>query len=228
MSAGAHGLLPPTLVTEVRRRPSKLLGRPMLATRSVAKRPDWSIHLMCFSFFLFGTLAQSAIQGTRKLPRARPANAPKTLFRLIPGFKLTERLLRSRRIGALTRHAELAYYQSALLWCDNLGRSLCCLRSSAPGHIGVPERQCAVPLPDRSPSWRFGSTAPRRHPRPWQHPCGWRWRDGQTRRQLHGRRRRQAKVSCRRMLRSFLRRYNLGLRRHHRTACSRVSLVWGS
>jgi hypothetical protein len=70
------------------------------------------------------------------------------LFRLIPGFKLAERLLRSRRIEALTRHAELAYYQIALVRCDYPGRSILPFRNHAPRRIGVSKRQRSIPLPD--------------------------------------------------------------------------------
>jgi hypothetical protein len=62
------------------------------------------------------------------------------LFRLIPGFILVESLLKIETDRALTQHAELAYYQIALVRCDYPGRSIRPLRNHAPRRIGVPKR----------------------------------------------------------------------------------------
>jgi len=72
------------------------------------------------------------------------ASRPRTLFRLIPGFMLVESLLKIEADRALTRHAELAYYQSALVRCDYPGRPIRPLRNHAPACIVD-----FVPLPDR-------------------------------------------------------------------------------
>jgi hypothetical protein len=73
---------------------------------------------------------------------------PRTLFRLIPGFMLVESLLKIEADRALARHAELAYYQIALVRCDYPDRSILPFRNHAPRRIGVSKRQRSIPLPD--------------------------------------------------------------------------------
>ena len=78
-----------------------------------------------------------------------PCSAPtKNLVSPYSGFYAGGKPLKIEADRALARHAELAYYQIALVRCDYPGRSIRPLRNHAPRRIGVSKRQRSIPLPD--------------------------------------------------------------------------------